>query len=209
MSHHFQPRGRYCAFCINRDPRDPTAYTHYLKDKNGITTCPFLLFTRCGACGKCGHTPVYCPTRNKNQKRHVDVSVDELTAAVGGMSTKPLEEMDKFEEVEYFMAKFKQESHERLRQLEEYTDAHERDQPNKCCNYCRNYNPHDPFCMTHNTYRVLDRKLVCPRLQATQCPHCKKLGHTKFHCWEWNMQQSVKEAEARGETEFIIDFSKP
>lgn len=200
---YYQPRGRYCAFCIKRDPNDPTTYTHYIKDKNGTTTCPFLLMARCNACGKCGHTPMYCPSRNR---RHTDLSVDELTAAVGGMSTKPREEMNKFEEAEYFVAKFNQEAQMRLRQLEEQIDVYERDLPNKCCNYCRNYNPHDPFFMTHNTYRTLDKKLVCPRLMATQCGHCKNLGHTKAHCWSWSMEQSVREAEARGETEFIIDF---
>ena len=57
-----------CSFCKNINHRDPMAYSHFVKDKQGNNTCPRLEFTTCQKCGLKGHTRRYCKTKTNKQK---------------------------------------------------------------------------------------------------------------------------------------------
>lgn len=54
----------YCTFCKNNGESEAIYSTHYLKDSNGVVTCPILRAYTCPICGQNGdkaHTVKYCP----------------------------------------------------------------------------------------------------------------------------------------------------
>jgi len=54
----------FCTFCKNNGESEAIYGTHYLKDINGIVTCPILRAYTCPICGQNGdkaHTVKYCP----------------------------------------------------------------------------------------------------------------------------------------------------
>lgn len=61
--------------------------THWVKDRNGNTTCPTLLNTECRYCYKLGHTAKYCDILAKKNK--VAKKVEQSSHKV--IDTKPVE----------------------------------------------------------------------------------------------------------------------
>ena len=59
-----------CMFCKKINHRDPLAYGHYLKTKDGKITCPRLLLTPCQKCGIIGHSKGYCKTTKFEKMVH-------------------------------------------------------------------------------------------------------------------------------------------
>jgi hypothetical protein len=58
----------YCKVCHDSGKPESEYTSHWVKDLNGKTTCPFLLKTECRYCYKLGHTAKFCDVLAKNNK---------------------------------------------------------------------------------------------------------------------------------------------
>jgi hypothetical protein len=59
-----------CNFCFTRNPRDPFAYTHFVRDAEGGVQCPFLKLIRCDRCGERGHVARHCHASHADALAH-------------------------------------------------------------------------------------------------------------------------------------------
>jgi hypothetical protein len=58
---------KFCKMCFDAGKLDYAA--HFLRDRQGVVTCPTLKGIKCRFCSGVGHTPKYCPVlKSKTEK---------------------------------------------------------------------------------------------------------------------------------------------
>ena len=55
------PAKSYCKLCHDAGKTEAVYASHYIRDRLGKTTCPYLLSLTCRLCNGKGHTPKHCP----------------------------------------------------------------------------------------------------------------------------------------------------
>lgn len=69
MSRNVSAKKPYCKVCHDAGKSEKEYTNHWLKDRNGKTTCPTLLNTECRFCHKLGHTAKFCDAPKKEKER--------------------------------------------------------------------------------------------------------------------------------------------
>ena len=146
----------YCKVC--HDAGNSDFNNHWLMDKVGNITCPYLLSLKCNRCSQKGHTQKYCTTgrgvsTTTPRKPRIDDTttpcIDDTTTSRDALTTTTTRNNNMF------------------------------------CGFCFNFDKNDQSYKTHYVRKDkndLNSDVTCPRLLATECKFCHQLGHTPNNC---------------------------
>jgi len=171
----------YCKVCHDAGKEDYNK--HGLKDKDGKTTCPYLLSLKCNNCKEFGHTQKYCTTGTPRQPLCTGRSV------IGASSTTtPRHTLCTGRSVIGASSTTTPRHTGTSRSSEE---------DDKFCAFCFNIDKNDLFYKTHYVRKDkndTNSEVTCPRLKTTECNYCHELGHTPVNC-DRRKRPSAKKAE--------------
>jgi len=105
MSRSNQSRGSaktpFCKVCKDAGKSEREYTSHYVKDRNGNTTCPTLLSQECRYCFKTGHTVKFCPViKERDQQKEREQKVSERVQRVRAAEATKAQEKQKKNEKE-------------------------------------------------------------------------------------------------------------